>query len=104
MVTGTYTGDGQVSRKIDLGFTPGAVLLFARRGVFDENRNASITVSGLILPDAPLYSNDSTGDGYIAAQIVEGGFEVYYVSTGTKHLSTNATYNGINPFRYIAFR
>lgn len=87
-VVGTYVGDGQPSRIIDLGFTPSAVYL-----------------GNIYVPPFVAYYNsyglaikEYEGPGF---NIVENGIEVIYEATSSSYdAKTNA--NGYR-FYYIAF-
>lgn len=72
MLTGTYTGDGEAERVIDLGLTPLAVLLMTQDGVMRDLSNTNYTYGGLALPQRPAL----TPDNKPAVEIVEGGFRV----------------------------
>ena len=93
IVTGSYKGDSQESRFIDLGFTPQAVLLFKDNGATYDN---SSYCGGLALPDRPVRR-----EYYLVLSVVEGGFMVYRKNVGNNMILTNhSTYT----YHYIAFQ
>ena len=83
-VAGTFTGDGQASRLIELGFHPTAVLLFTGNGLtfVSPNCYGGLATRGM-----------STG----AVAVSNTGFTVY-VRDGGRGNDKNYSYN------YIAFR
>lgn len=103
IVTGTYTGDGERTRTIELGFTPRAVLVMAQDGattyVIDNDWRY---YGGLALPGVPVLSEDPE---YPVLAIVEGGFRVYSANyapqSGVRRVRSN--YNGAMQF-YIAVK
>ena len=68
VVTGVYSGNGNSSRTINLGFTPKAVLVVTRDGMV---RNAGDLYGGLALADHPLIYANVNG-----VEITSGGFTV----------------------------
>ena len=90
-VTGTYTGDGNSSRTIWLGFTPKAVFLITAHGLTITSFGE--VYGGLANQEQPAYS--STGNTIV---ITVNGFIVY---RDEEYSRTN--YNG-NVYNYIAFR
>ena len=99
IVCGSYTGDGQASRFIDLGFTPRAVLVISHRGrtcIFVDDYR--YVYGGLILPGHPIVNDDDV----VAAEIVEGGFRV--VRDYTHRYFFCATNDQNNDYHYIALR
>ena len=77
IVTGTYTGDGEATRFIDLGFTPKAVLVVERAGKINGDMNGLSVKSyfgGLALADSPVIC----GENFTLIDISEGGFTVRY--------------------------
>ena len=93
IVTGSYKGDEQESRFIDLGFTPQAVLLFKDNGATYNN---SSYCGGLALPDRPVRR-----ESYPILSVVEGGFMVYNKFVSNDKIVTNSkTYT----YHYIAFK
>ena len=91
IITGSYTGDGQKTRTISLGFTPKALLLENARG---ERYNSGVGQrGGLALPNLPcVHSNPA----YVT--IVTGGFTV---SCYSEVYDTNAT---SAKYYYLAIR
>ncbi len=85
---GTYTGDGEESRIISVGFTPKAVYL--------AMRNGQPTSSGrLIAGGLAVTGGDVAWDDDLAIQIVSGGFRVickdYYPSNTNAHTNYRST-------------
>lgn len=88
---GSYVGTGTASADILVGFTPKAVIVSrgAYLGVTDE-------YSAFILPGLP---NETS---YVRrAEIVEGGFRVYYSGSTTTYKNAALNYSG-STYRYIA--
>lgn len=88
---GSYVGTGTASAVISVGFTPKAVIV---------SRSAYLGVtaeySAFILPGLPNKTDDVS-----RAEIVEGGFRVYY--SGSTTISKNAGLNNSgSTYRYIA--
>ena len=69
IITGSYTGNDEMSRKIDLGVMPRAVLLVQQSG---WSLSGSASTGGVATPESPVYYNNA-----ITMEIVEGGFQVY---------------------------
>ena len=88
---GSYTGDGNETRTISLGFTPKAVLLECDMGYRTDN---GIRYGGLALNGKPVMGMSH----YTALKIVSGGFMVYYYS-GYIHTNDSST-----DFYYLAFQ
>ena len=84
-VVGTYTGNGAANRTISLGFTPKAVLLFPEHGrTYNSSGGKVYCYGGLIVIDHALqYSN------IVAANIVEGGFQVHHLEQSSVCARTN---------------
>jgi hypothetical protein len=97
-VIGAYTGNGQASQFINLGFTPSAVLITNAIG---ETRASGYSYGGLALKDYPVYyaGNATLGDEVV--KIVDNGFNVYF--NEDKKIRANGTISSDNPYRYIAF-
>ena len=95
VVAGTYTGNGDASRLIVLGFQPKAVLLTDESG---EMRYGYYCYGGLALPGHPVRLNESL----VSLSVEENGFRVYYLSNnGTSwKLFTNSSGS---LFHYLAF-
>ena len=73
IVTGIYTGNGQASQFISLGFTPKAVYVCNDKGrIFNGNGNSCY--GGLALTGHPVES----GVGPTIVEIQTGGFSVSY--------------------------
>ena len=86
---GTYYGNGQSERLIDLGFQPTAVLLFNDEG---SARNAQGSYGGLALPNRPVVN----GANYVV-RIVAQGFNVF------KNSGSETNESGVD-FYYLAFK
>lgn len=71
IVTGTYTGNGETSQYIELGFAPKAILAISNRG------NVS-AYGGLALPGITVY--ESHGEKVL--EINGTGFSVYGTGSG----------------------
>ena len=79
IATGTYTGNGQASQFIDLGFTPKAVLVLSFDGrLLVFMGNAHYCYGGLALTGHPAACNYNNNEVNIVS-IVEGGFNVSYI-------------------------
>jgi len=89
IVFGSYVGDRQATRFIDLGATPRAVLLMG------ANNNTKSTDGGLAFPGIPAVYG---ADNYMVLSVEEGGFNVYYRSSPYVE-SNNSNY----AHHYIAF-
>ncbi len=77
-VVGSYKGDGTQKRRIELGFTPKAVLLFRHDGFTQYNE---MYCGGLVLPNRNVSAYSDHGvtswdDNSTVMQIVENGFQV----------------------------
>ena len=75
IVSGTYTGNGNASRKISVGFTPKAVLVMPQ-GYDIVNSKGDYSNGGLATTNCPSRSYYNNGD-YDSVKIVSGGFNVY---------------------------
>jgi hypothetical protein len=93
VVYGTYTGDGNASKFINLGFTPSVVY------VKDVDGRGASYYGGFADKTTPCsYS------GVKLVEIVENGFNVFYGGTSSDTAKTNSSSNYDGLFRYIAFR
>ena len=90
IVTGTYTGDGAMSRTISLGFTPKAVFVITAHGQVYDFYSGRLYYGGLALQGHPLQWINPTVDEK-AMEIVDGGFKVFY----------NTLYNGQNSYTNV---
>jgi hypothetical protein len=95
IITGTYTGDGNASQTITLGFTPSAVLVFEYGSV--TLNNSSTVYGGLMVTSSPIKDFDNE----IAGEIVSNGFKVYSNFDGSYDVRMNES---TKVFNYIAFR
>lgn len=84
-VIGSYTGSGATNRTISLDFTPNAVLLLPEHGrTYNSSGGKVYCYGGLIVIDHALqYSN------IVAANIVEGGFQVHHLEQSSVCARTN---------------
>ena len=69
VVTGSYIGDDELSRIIDLGFTPKALLVVRQDG---WSAGGSSVVGGIAFPGKPVDSY-----GVTAMELTGQGFQVY---------------------------
>ena len=88
IITGSYTGNGEASQEINLGFRPKAVIVAARGGMnADRQGDCGVQIA---------YGSQSA---YMVA-ITDTGFTV----SGDTNLGMNSTYSQFNPYRYLAIR
>ena len=80
IVTGTYTGNGNSSQTISLGFTPKAVYVCTSFGATYHRNSPSFYYGGMALEGHPLKSESTSNStpSYSIVTIVEGGFKVYH--------------------------
>ena len=100
--TGTYTGDGEASRTIQLGFTPKAVFLCTNNSLTRVTGGSAGYYGGLALPGEP-----STAFDYDYITIVEGGFQVIYLSNPHSNSAVPLTFGtNVDQYRnhYIAVK
>lgn len=76
LVTGSYTGNGEESRLISLGFQPKALLVMTKEG-YPARPYTSDYYGGLALPGKPVCLQTSYGTNHILT-IESTGFRVYY--------------------------
>ena len=99
-VIGTYTGNGELTQDIILGFKPKVVIITSasgRMGFQSGNSSAYTYVYGGIFMEGFPLAN-------FAGDITENGFRVRYnESTSSNKPMTNSTLAASNPYRYIAF-
>lgn len=95
VVTGTYTGDGARERKIELGFTPLAVLVMREDGAMGGGYSY---FGGLALPGHPVtYAKSSE-----VLAMAEGGFIVHsYQLSASYYVSGN---DEEQPYHFVALR
>lgn len=72
----TYTGDGENSQTIGLGFAPKAVLVLSENGTSIAYRSSTYYYGSLALPGHPVKYSDTE-----VVTLTENGFTVYYAST-----------------------
>ena len=108
IVTGTYTGDGAATRTINLGFQPGAVLLFNRAGeTFRRPGSATNNehYGGLALRNNPVLINVATGSNTTNVALLTtttSGFDLVHGTSGNNEY-VRPNQNGM-VFHYIAWR
>ena len=88
MYIGTYTGDGEDSQYISLGFAPKAIMTCPQAGNSDPSGSGSTAYGGLALPDIPAKIQNR-----LFMQIEENGFRVYgnVFSGNPPYLRANAS-------------
>jgi hypothetical protein len=102
---GTYTGDGNNSQFINLGYTPDAVFTITQSGVTTHTEGGYqriITYGGLFTKDIPLKEGNSTSK-LTAAEIVDNGFTVYENYDSSKDLYIYAN-SSKKTYLYMAFK
>lgn len=105
-VFGTFTGDGSVKRKIELPFTPSAVLVANDMGMFGDDIQGTcggiaIGSSGVAGYNCNITYASTWNDNYTALMITANGFYVNYNSSSTYKVRTNTSGRS---YRYIAWR
>ena len=95
VVFGSYTGDGNAIKNIDLGFQPKAVLVIENGGKVGYYSGSQYTYGGLALPGKPVAI-----DGYNALVISSTGFIVYKHS-GYDYIRINLSET---TYDYLAFK
>ena len=98
IVVGTYTGDGEASQFINLGFTPRAVYVcLPYSSTVYQDGSGWWYYGGLALLGHPLISRDRAN----VLEITDGGFIVHYgYSADARHYyMTNDSYN---TYYYVA--
>ena len=95
IVVGSYTGDGNATKNIDLGFRPKAVLVIENGGKVGYYSGSQYTYGGLALPGKPVAI-----DGYNALVISSTGFIVYKHS-GYDYIRINLSGS---TYYYLAFK
>lgn len=95
VVVGTYTGDDQTTRTIDLGFRPKAVLVVDPYGAM---RSSQATYGGLAMDGYPTYCGTT-----LILAVVENGFQVGRGEfTGSSYYAD--TNNSGKTYRYLAIQ
>ena len=96
VVVGTYTGDGASARRINLGFTPKAVLVM-HKGVI-SGQDPTIAYGGLAVAGSPACVDPRYGNYSVLVDTY--GFTVY-----NSNLSGGASWANLtgNYYNYIAF-
>lgn len=103
IISGTYTGDGNESQFIDLGFTPSAVVITRKDGAtYTTYANEATLWGGIATKDSPCaWWHATEQKDYPTITIENGGFRVYKSTPyGTVHIQTNDNYH----YNYIAYK
>lgn len=103
-VVGEYTGDGQTSRSIALGFKPKAVLVMSRDGkAYLRAMSSTYLSGGLATGNSSVYSEAiNVGD---VVKVTASGFSVYAVhqTNGSSDYDISTNWDG-TIYHYIAFK
>lgn len=102
IVTGSYTGDSALSRKISLEFTPDIVLVFGKSGMvsFLTPENGYRGCGGMAFKDNPCKVGDTS-----TIEIVDGGFEVSYIApNGDSTVNVPMSNESNAQYYYMAIR
>ena len=107
IAAGSYTGDGMASRKIDIGFTPKAVLVMPHGSELISNLTSGTYIrGGLAVTGSGLSTSTDSGvtswvSGYTVIMVEEGGFRV---GEGSEKFTKPAANSANRLFHYVAFR
>lgn len=107
-ISGIYTGDGKLSKTIDLGinYKPAAVLVTRSDGSTARSHWGSefgtYFYGGLAYRSNPCTFWDGTTD-YAIIEIVQGGFKVFCSSSGSGSGAGYVETNSESVFHYVAF-
>ena len=107
IVAGAYTGDGAASRKIEVGFTPKAVLVMPHGNELISNLTSGTYIrGGLAVTGSGLSTSTDSGitswvSGYTVIMVEEGGFRV---GEGGEKFTKPAANSANRLFHYVAFR
>lgn len=85
LIMGSYVGNGEDGRPIDLGFTPQAVFICRQDGMTGSPN--SYIYGGVFLLGLPLRTSS-----YVAAEITEKGFMVYRPEDHVRSNVSNQVY------------
>lgn len=100
-VMGTYTGDDTAGRKIELGFTPRALLVVNSRGsTFEYQSGVSRYTGAFVLKDFPAL-HEWSGARFTIVKIVENGF---IVNREVEHGPYVLTNSANDTYKYIALK
>lgn len=103
IVYGTYTGDGNPSQNINLGFQPKAVLSMRPDGSTYISGSPPYYYGGLALPGNPVVAKSAQGSQNVIS-INSSGFTVYYATKiGSYVAYIEANREGFTSF-YVAWR
>lgn len=95
VVVGTYVGDGNSEKFIDLGFTPVAVEIYSPNGIqYSSGDNAPKGGYGGLA----LQGNDCGFDSTKTIQICNNGFKVFYNSS--MNIQTNSGIYYFTAYKY----
>lgn len=103
-ITGKYTGNGDQSRTISLGFRPLAVFVFYQNGgTYIKNLNdTNFSMGGLAVQGSPAYDPDVSSN---IVSITPTGFTVYYLQIRNEEKKVRAVATNFDGYiyNYIAF-
>ena len=107
IVTGKYTGDGNASMTINLGFTPKAVLLYARdrNSLFDSYYGVNPSNTDDNKSTLCLQGETIVCEANNVISVSGNSFTVYYLSSSNKYGTSVFIYANVSgeTFNYIAF-
>ena len=95
IAVGSYTGSGDSSRTISVGFTPKAVYVCTAAGLA-----YSPSASGYVYGGLAVTGSSAQHNGYTTLQVTSGGFTVYQRSLGS-YSSIECNASGIK-YQYVA--
>lgn len=102
IITGTYTGNGEAERFIDLGVTPKAILTMISNGTTKSNIiNDDECYGGLALPNYPCFYDMTNFNNKKIVEIVTNGINVQENDKGTGGAIKSNTKGCV--YYYIAF-
>lgn len=104
-ISGTYTGNGEITRIIPLPFQPKAVFLTDHRGVTCLENGHSFHYGGLALTNLPVYTTETVD--HRTAKVLEiagSGFTVSYIQMRSENFQiVSASNQDAQIYHYIAF-
>ena len=98
LVCGVYTGNGNESQNIELGFEPKALLIFPQTGMLSSNSGLALKGHPVTIPN----SNYGRAD-YTSININENGFTVYFFEDDRDADYVHTNVNG-KLYHYLAWR
>ena len=98
---GTYTGDGETTRDINIGFTPQAVFIIAQSGVTQAENGR--TYGGMAFPNVPCKISIAS-DSATVIEIVENGFRVQNKQVTYAHMDAACTNVTDTLYLYVAMK